>query len=263
MNGYDIGGDAATTGLNLSSGPQQEIGDPLYVKVRENMESGGGAKEKEGKSSERGDEQVEEESGDGDDGSSLESGGRNTGTSSSSVSSSSPSTKATKGDRTAGAGGRGGGIFGWLRKITAASAAAEAPSKNEKKEAKRERSDETEQDQEEEGESTSMSTTTATGGDGGGDEGEDRTNKRRRRAGDTNAGDGSLASPSSNTKSALDESSRGRGSFFSPNRMLRGRWGSSAVDPWRRHDKTLRVVAEHQARTLLFRRARLRAQVRK
>lgn len=39
--------------------------------------------------------------------------------------------------------------------------------------------------------------------------------------------------------------------------------GRSPPDPWKRYGKTLRAVAAQEARTLLFRRARLRAQVRR
>lgn len=266
FNGYDVGGEAADSRLNTSSGWQQEKGDRLYVKVRGSIEGGGhsggvgeGGKERERNDRARQEEESEEESDDGDSDSSEGSGSGSTYTSSSP----SPSGKATKGGGTAGKGGRGGGMFGWLRKTTAASSSsAAAPNK---KEAKRKRWHNTEQEQEEEGQSTSMSTAATSGRGGGGGEGEGEGRKkkrRRRRVGANTAGDGPLASPSATTNNSLDESSRrGISSFLSPSRLLRGRGRSPAIDPWKRHGKTLRVVAEHQARTLLFRRARLRAQV--
>lgn len=79
-----------------------------------------------------------------------------------------------------------------------------------------------------------------------------REDKRRRV---DKSGKRALASPAASVRS---EGGRSTASFGGISRMLRSR---SPVDPWRKHDKTLKAVAEQEARTLLLRRARLRAQV--
>lgn len=142
-----------------------------------------------------------------------------------------------------GGAGRKAGIFGvgaaWRRsKTTGADAAATATASNNRnqKPSKRKRSSEKQETHREQG-----------GGDeeegGGGGGGKRRRHRRSAGDDDDDAGDEPSASP---------------GRF-----TLRGlrRAGSPAVDPWKRHSKTLRAVAEHEARTLLLRRARLRAQV--
>lgn len=141
-----------------------------------------------------------------------------------------------------GGGGRKEGIFGvgaaWRRsKTTGADAATTATASNNRnqKPSKRKRSSEKQETHREQG-----------GGDeeeGGGGGGKRRRHRRSAGDDDDDAGDEPSASP---------------GRF-----TLRGlrRAGSPAVNPWKRHSKTLRAVAEHEARTVLLRRARLRAQV--
>ena len=101
-------------------------------------------------------------------------------------------------------------------------------------------------------------------GGGGEEEGGGAKRRRHRRSANDDSGDEPPASPSASAHgSAAGSPVRGRRAFVSPGRlMLRGlrRAGSPAVDPWRMHRKTLGAVAEHEARTLLVRRARLRAQ---
>lgn len=101
---------------------------------------------------------------------------------------------------------------------------------------------------------------------GGGEEGGEAKRRRHRRSAERSTGDESLAPSPPSANGALTTSPLlSTRAFVSPGRLrLRGlrRAGSPAVvDPWRRYGKTLRAVAEHEARTLLLRRARLRAQV--
>jgi len=154
-----------------------------------------------------------------------------------------------KGGEEGGRAGRGGGrgkLFGlkaaWLTRTAAAVGRGQTGSQ----EAKRKRRDEDQTEKGEDGDEGVASGSkpigrASAGGEGGG--------AKRRRHDDT--GGGYVAS---------SPSTRRRGMFSSPRSMLRGRWRSPAADPWRKHAKTLKAVAEQEARSLLLRRARLRAQ---
>ncbi|CAM9575821.1 unnamed protein product, partial [Scytosiphon promiscuus] len=161
-----------------------------------------------------------------------------------------------KEERKKGGGGKGEkqGLFGfraWFQRAPAAAAATASTADSKK--IKRKRWDEEDPEQQQQEEADSSSTTGAAVGGEGGESGA----KRRR-----HAGDGSIAPSSPENRSiTVEGQGGGRGAFFSPRRVLSGRWHSSpAICPWKKYDRTLRVVAEQRARTLLLRRARLRAQ---
>lgn len=254
FNGYDAHGGAnrsTTSGELPQRGRDSE--EPLYVKVLgvPNGTTGGTHAQEEREAND------EDDADDGGSGSGSSGGGSD----SSSLSSVSAST--TDGDDAVGARASGdpksaknekrpaaGGVFrvrAWFKRKAPATTNG-----SQRKKTKRKRWDEKEEEQEED---ASKSTN-----DGDSELGESGTNKRRRPSvGVSNTGDGSLASPSSANRSAAE--TRARGAPFSPRRLLGDRWSSSTADPWKRHAKTLRAVAEQEARTLLFRRARLRAQV--
>ncbi|CAM9681060.1 unnamed protein product, partial [Ectocarpus fasciculatus] len=252
FNGHDADGRATrstASGELAQRGTESE--EPLYVKVL-GVRSGATG---ETPSQEKREENDEEEADDGSSGSGSSGGGSD----SSSLSSVSAST--ADGDDAVGAHASddpksaqnekrptAGGIFrlrAWLKRKAPATING-----SQRKKTKRKRWDEKEEEQEED---ASKSTD-----DGDSERRRSGTNKRRRPSvEDSNNGDGSPASPSSTNRSIT----RTRGAPFSPRRLLGDRWSSSTADPWKRHAKTLRAVAEQEARTLMFRRARLRAQV--
>lgn len=254
FNGYDADG-----GANRSTAPGElvqrgrESEEPLYVKVLgvRNDAVGGTHSQEEPEANDEGE---------ADDGSSNSS---SNGDGSDSSSLSSVSTSITDGDDAVGARASGnpksdkknkrpatGGFLrvgAWLKRKAPATTNG-----SQRKKTKRKRWDEKEEEKVEDASKSAD--------DGNSERGESGRKKRHRPSvGGSNTGDDSLASPSSTNRSVAE--SRARGAPFSPRRLLGERWSSSAVDPWKRHAKTLRAVAEQEARTLLLRRARLRAQV--
>ncbi|CAM9441381.1 unnamed protein product, partial [Ectocarpus sp. 4 AP-2014] len=254
FNGYD-----AHDGANRSTAPGElpqrgrESEEPLYVKVL-GVRNGATGRTNAQHECEANHEEDADDAGSGSD----SSGG---GSDSSSLSSVSAST--ADGDDAVGARASGNpksaknekrpaaeGVFrvrAWLRRKAPATTNG-----SQRKKTKRKRWDEKEEEQEEDASKPTD--------DGDSERGRSGAKKRRRPSvGGSNTGDGSLASPSSANHSVAE--ARARGAPFSPRRLLGDRWSSSTADPWKRHAETLRAVAEQEARTLLLRRARLRAHV--
>lgn len=138
--------------------------------------------------------------------------------------------------------GRGSASVGeWRRRIPAFNS-----KDKEKKQTKRTRLDEGQEDQEEEEEGTISELDFNT------DEDKYRNKRLRRQNSPENRPPGYPESSSGAGSIGFGSIMRGVSSLFPT---------KSPPDPWRRHDETLRAIAKQEAKTLLFRRARLRAQV--
>ncbi|CAM9720303.1 unnamed protein product, partial [Ectocarpus sp. 12 AP-2014] len=254
FNGYDAY-DGAIRSTAPGELPQRgrESEEPLYVKVLgvRNCATGRAYAQEEREANH------EEDADNGGSGSDSSGGGSD----SSSLSSVAAST--ADGDDAVGAGSSGdpksaknekrpaaGGVFrvqAWLKRKAPATTNG-----SQRKITKRKRRDEKGEEQEEDASKPTE--------DGDSERAQSGAKKRRRASvGGSNTGDGSLASPSSANRYVAE--TRARGAPFSPRCLLGDRWSSSTADPWKKHAKTLRAVAEQEARTLLLRRARLRAQV--